>query len=693
MIPSDIKPDYLLYKRLSDAVAQWLVHTAISRGYDIRDLNEYREPGERNFSIPPAVFPSLAIHIVREQDPPATIPPYIIRTINDIIHLRQLVRNQLASKGWELDTGHLHPIQMMQQTRDALGPLSNVSSESRLGGKSTPHDILVNSFEALRVEETTNGSSGIESPKREKTASKREKTIANFQTRMVDDVAEAHLAVTGLLAKSAEVRAIVDGLWHKYGSNEVDLTTVAAITNMAIRVIRSEEETTDTLIDRHGGWIKLLATVDTADYQCCDPMLRTRHQLEHLVELARNHDLKSGHPSWASMQVFPTQADESKPNENIGAASVVANILPELLLISRNEETRDTYDEVTNGLCRAIRGDKLSFWLVAAVEILDAIVRKLGDSTTDCQTELSNISNQMLNSIDGIMDLQTTVRSPKWPQEADEGLVQLRNQIRQKGIDDFVQKSSKKRKWKVKKFSFQHSQPLYCGVILLSLRTQFHVISLEFVNHWGTTIRAAHLYRACKETFLISSRWKTMEAVFETQPHSAIFIGEEEEHDGGQYRTGQTGPSPQMRRLRHYNLLTGASPTVWASNRRAGTSPAAAIPSERVKKFRDNTSTSQYLSKQFPPQSGDAFSGLELDSICAASPEKTISTSRLHDILKHVEDRLDKEARSLDIDYLALHRETFDGFKAFKQRHGSMLLSRSPFPNYLQNDHEVSNMA
>jgi hypothetical protein len=264
---------YLRYKADTDAVATWLLNTAMGREYTIPHGSSGADPAVKGPRLKgkartlarasqPAIgvngqstttayrikitdFTCLAEFIAKVDKPRVKVPDYFV------LQLRQAIRTRKSHQAWfesrcagtaksvASDSGHAYFIRTLESVMKLLRPIMPAACRpvrEDFNGSSSP---LANMFEHLVVEEALETASPSEAEPKISTPTKVRATVENTE---IGRKQEASVASMCLSRDVHRLRSVVQKIWKDYHEGNMGLVAASITTNTAIDFCRKLQE-------------------------------------------------------------------------------------------------------------------------------------------------------------------------------------------------------------------------------------------------------------------------------------------------------------------------------------------------------------------------------------------------------------------------------------------------------------------
>ena len=243
--------------------------------------------------------------------------------------------------------------------------------------------------------------------------------------------------------------------------------------------------------------------------------------------------------------------------------------------------------------------------------------------------------------------------------------------------------------------------PLFCGLLTFQFKCRAHEVGVAFANAWGSVKYAAHLYNAVRQERLLSKVWQDMELLIALQGTENVFVG--------------NYPKTLDEYLKRFMLSMGYSATLFASNRRSGTSIASPkgprglqelakvshmftgryCNNERAVNFSDE-SIMEVIEEMFDDDIDDESAkpkGKQTKTAASGALLRNKEGVVKHDVptvdfLKHLVNALHAESMELTMDYFRLHRFSWMLLRSVNEKCKPKLLDMYG-PGYLEKENQL----
>lgn len=578
MVSESLSDIYQLYKRDTNSIATWLANTAKNNGYGAalhhqenvshrggrlkgkarkeakavtRTTNEQATSSTNRPAHALAIreFVPLATFIATAK-PVIQVPLFLSITLNRVIKVRATFSRILGEKSEQLDetsdAGHSHFLSVLERVRDILKPNMEADAldrPSRAQGPTEPpitSSVGVSSnsrnlFDTLSLYESTED---IPDPPDATLPPHSEK---KYEITLEDSMSDALLAFVALMHVGQYLRKKVRTFWQCYKTGKLSLDSISVGTNAAIAIYREREEAFAPLIEKFGGVLffvevmfregcMVLAELHSARelsaddikfavYDVAHPFMELCHVCRMLDDYRKSSSLNTikiynGSHGWydEAMDVY-SATNRQRYNQDYSA---LAEILPDISILSMASENETFKDEFTDGVRIMHKTDDVPLWLCFAAQAYLDVLREL-------HGRLDLPWHELVLTSEGIrFSLATALESPgdvhfveDWP--VVDGLVkQLIKKSSGWGSDPTTQYKTK-RGLTTKPNQFLRRHPVYCGLWAHDMRAQFHEVGVKFANAFGYVHQSFQLYHALKQEGLLgpSTIWRDMETLLQ----------------------------------------------------------------------------------------------------------------------------------------------------------------------------------
>ncbi|KAK8235720.1 hypothetical protein HDK90DRAFT_466052 [Phyllosticta capitalensis] len=574
MFPFALRSTYSQYKEDTDAVASWLARTARRCGYTgklsrAKAKKNAKQPATqpKHYLVSTSAFTTLAKYIAESKDPVAEASSTFVEALDRAISLRREFSRSMANLNKinrPSTKAHAHFVSVLEEVKRILRNLKTTPLKEDRASK------LTNSFSALAVQEPAesqpdaSSTNGMAEPEPE----------PEFEADQFEDPNELYIAFKLLVEDVHSIRKAVKEIWAGYGGGKYRSVAAALATNTAIDFARGLEEDISPVIEKYGGFKKIYigwwhAICNTQGhgvnerqepgddmnflaYDDADTvMFPTFRLLESFLDVVKEDlstipiakpgfygrvDYTGDWESKTSRQKW--QSDKSLLLQVLGSLSAV------IRLAGNGGQGVLAEDELIRGLSIAIKTREVHLWNILAAQILLDIHHILREDVFRPFQELHAVGEHLTQSID--KNLGTKTQHPNWPRSNDQALREIRDIAHDWVIVDSVKNNLRRVGCPVLPESHYYfkNNPVFCGLFQYSLQMRFHIVSVDFVNAWGSVLYARHLYNILKQEKLLTNKWEDMELLSMLQPDSVAF--------------GGNAPTDREGFLKRYAIMMGA---------------------------------------------------------------------------------------------------------------------------------------
>jgi len=603
------------YKADTDAVATWLLSTAVERGYNVAHINNNVEPAVKGTRLK-----GKARQLARASQPPAGTHGKPITgayriTINDFIYianfiakvnkprvkvprqfvlqLRHAIETRKSHQVWyenrcagtaesiASDSGHAYFISILESVMEILRPIMPTASPRFREDASIGSSPLANMFEHLDVEETLETAShGNAEPK----VSAPTRVSATVESTGVGRKHEASIASIFLSRDVHRLRGSIQAIWKDYHEGNVGLVAASITTNTAIDFCRRLQEDFEKAFpgeekgyERACTYCIFLKDAKTEDFvilQGDGPCLANVHRiLERFVD-ETNDGSPDEPPTVSSAHIHPylqqTPEGQESGGENnfFSDNNLMMGVLTELCALMRATSPHCERLHAEHEIMRAMRHllscKTQTLWLTFAFQILLDIRHTMREDITWAFDDLCRGSKLIASNIEKVLQFSVDAGVTHLSRNQDQVLNQILGQVRrwteQDLVRDFIDwAAGHGEAWSTAKkhlppYYLLKRDPLWCGTLLYSFRMLAHEAAITVANSWSCILATAHLYNGFRQSGLLAFRWEDMERVISMHGVENLFVG--------------AAPTTLEDCLKHFSLATGMRPSELAPNQR-----------------------------------------------------------------------------------------------------------------------------
>lgn len=573
-MPTNLIGIYAEYKEDTDIIASWLASCARLCGYPTEklshgswDLNssstEAAKPSRRlkgkeleqarqatnpttttpltspkPYILALTDFVPLAHFIVRSTKPIISISPAVVSVLDRAILARSnfgqiLFKQQDIERDTASDSTHQHFVVILEKVRKIL--LSKVSPASSATDKVDVLHDLTNRFNHLEIQVPSPNVVNPE-PKRQNDAQTNGCSAAEDTTEYIAEepssLSDALAAYCMLLHDVATIRDTIKHIWTGVRDGTIDYAAAAIGTDAAVGMIRDLEDTVSSVMEPHGGIVKMMKLVVTRwlkEDSERSPQERYELALHHcLVPVVSLDKLLKIIPPDDTTSFLPAAVCDFNDEVNIYGVGFAPDFRWLDLCISDGailaqcleEDQRDypAMDMFVRGIQDMARGRVIPFYAIIAAQInLDihhVLAKKTKDVTEDALRELSELKKDVSSELDSHGD--------------DEG---LRNLLT---LFDLVLSDPIKHTKDIMRDGYIHPArahqtlkllPVLTGQIVHQFRVAVYQVAVRVANHVGSIQYAVQLYHALRTEGLVKTAWPDLDHVRTILGESNFFLG------------------------------------------------------------------------------------------------------------------------------------------------------------------------
>ena len=198
-------------------------------------------------------------------------------------------------------------------------------------------------------------------------------------------------------------------------------------------------------------------------------------------------------------------------------------------------------DELTRGLRQMSVDKELPVWLVFATQVFLDIHHVVGTDVDHGMSDLRNTGTIIKDSIQRMFKFRQDedLHNDIWPPDNDVLIRSIIQDIDRYVFED-VLGDLKKRLFRDRPESYRYSKPfawyianpIYCGLLCLSLQMDMQESGIAFVNAWGAVLWSAHLYNCMRQEYssthqrqILETSWPDMDILINFHSAERIFVG------------------------------------------------------------------------------------------------------------------------------------------------------------------------
>lgn len=577
---------YMRYKADTDAVATWLLNTAMGRGYTVahnldraetavkvprlkgkaRTLARASHPATRGHESPITAayritisdFFNLAKFISKANKPRVKVPSHFV------LQLRQAIKTRKSHQAWyesrctgtadslASDCGHAFFIRTLESVVEILRPIMPEAPPPVREDASTGSSPLANMFEHLVVEETLETNSHSKVEPRLGTPARISATIESTKSGRKQ---EAFVASTLLSHDVHQLRGVVQTVWKDYHEGKASLVAASITTNTAIDFCRKLQEDFEKSFpgqDRCHERVCLHCSVmedgsmRESDLLPCDgPCLEAVHRIiERFMD-----DIKDDAPddlptvSAECIQPYlksPQASGESGKGEGDSDThhSILMGVLPELCALIRATTPLSDHVHAEHEIMRAMRHllscKTQTLWVTFAFQVLLDIRQIMRGDVAWAFDDLCQGSEMIASNIEKVLDFNVEAGVTDFSHAQDKILSNIVGLVRQWTETDVVSilinrngrfGDTSVARNHIPPYYLLERDPIWCGTLLYSFRMMAHEAAITMATSWHRILATAHLYNSLRQSDLLTCQWEDMERVISMHGPENLFVG------------------------------------------------------------------------------------------------------------------------------------------------------------------------
>lgn len=580
MLPNKLTGIYAEYKQDTNIVASWLASCArlcqyptekLSGGsWDLDTSKEAQKPSRRpkgkargqarqatapgsatapvatctprRYILAVADFVPLAEFIVRSMKPSISISPAVVSALNRAISARSNF-GQLLSKHQDIehernaasDSTHRHFVGILEEVRKIL-----VSKVPPVSSDTDEVDViqdLTNRYDHLEIQVPSPDVPNAE-PRSKKARDKREcaATISDTTEYVAEEpssFSDAIAAYGMLFHDIATIRDAVKNIWTGVRDKTIDYAAAAIATDAAIGMIQDLAETVRSVMEPHGGILKIMIEVlirwqnekcerspeekyELALHHCLVPVLG----LSRLMEI-----LKSRRPDDVFCFPSPHALSDDDTISGVGfqadfrwllCCQADGSILAQCL--AEEGESYPAKDMFVQGIRDMVTYKALPFYTIIAAQVnLDihhVLARKTEDVTDEALRELKGMKKDLASYLE--------IHGDDAVLEHRLNLLRLVLADPVKVMNDHLRADNGPRSQAHQMFKLF---PVLTGQLVHHFRAAVYKDAISVANKWGSIQYAVQLYHALRTEGLVKTAWPDLDHVRTMLGESNFFVG------------------------------------------------------------------------------------------------------------------------------------------------------------------------
>lgn len=522
--------------------------------------------------LDPGDFVPLARFIVALK-PVVQVPLYFITAINRTIISRKRFWQMWGGndEGLDEDTresnkGHLHFICVLEEVRTILQPrmpagafkftsvLQAMPESSPNTSSAARKPAAQNNFDTLKLHELPDQPEEFIHTVTDTTSSTESLSELEIKYGVADEDSfeDALFIFISIIQETFDLRQSINELWHQAAANNLDLAAVAVATNTAIELCKELEEGLTPLFDKHGGvkglmnaWYMRLClmmnidpfleecsedVINPAAYDVADSIMYNSMNVLILFKKVYSPIIVqgyNGHFGW-----YDETMDTSTASNRVKLSqdcSALLEILPDLVLSSKIFKEKAVEDHFARGVNWMIETDNMPpLWLCFAGQVHLDILRQFHGHLDKSWGKMRAMNRMMEKSISSALESISELgpETEWWPDRNTEilkGLVHLARFWKSDPVAGYKNQHGVH----AKPHNFLRRNPLFCGLWIHHMRTQFHITGVQVARCWGSVVHTFGLYYAMKKEGLLEPQvqWKDLDLVYKMQGRDGFFVG------------------------------------------------------------------------------------------------------------------------------------------------------------------------
>jgi len=574
------------YKADTDAVATWLLNTAMGRGYTVAHNLNSAEPAVKGPRLKgKARTLARASHLAaRGHESPITVAYRI--TISDFLHLakfiskankprvkipshfilqlRQAIQTRKSHQAWyesrctgtaepmASDCGHAFFIRTLESVMEILRPIMPESSPPVREDASTGSSPLANMFEHLVVEETLETDShGKVEPKLGAPA----RISATVENTNSGRKQEAFVASTLLSHDVHRLRGVIQTVWKDYHEGKASLVAASITTNTAIDFCRKLQEDFEKAFPGqekcHERVCLYCSVMEDASMRGSDPLHRDGHCLAnvHRVLEAFVDGIKDDSPDYlptVSVEYIQPYLKDTQATEESGEGednfdthhSILMGVLPEFCAPIRATTPLSDHVHAEHEIMRAMRHllscKTQTLWVTFAFQLLLDVRQIMREDVAWAFDHLCQGSELIASNIEMVLGYNMEAGVTDFSREQDAILSNIVGLVRQWTERDVVSilinrdgrfGDTSVARNHIPPYYLLERDPVWCGTLLYSFRMVAHEAAITMATSWHLILATAHLYNSLRQSNLLTCQWEDMERVISMHGPGNLFVG------------------------------------------------------------------------------------------------------------------------------------------------------------------------
>ncbi|KAJ3089487.1 hypothetical protein HK102_006278 [Quaeritorhiza haematococci] len=686
-------------------------------------------------------FTTLARFIV-DKSPTLKVPRSVLNIAQSAISIRKRCAQWFAGKAnasekiKKSNETHGHFISVLEQVVEILKPRcaelgvkKGKEKDEKVTRDSSVDEInLVNSFGLLTVEEpelveaVPSAAKGKAKPST--TALVQVRDPSTVYSAGKDDM-EDLFALFCFFEDLKEMRTFLSELWKDYRDGKVDLVTVSVTTNTALDLIPRAQ---DDLLSFHPDLDDYDKVVKVMYVSAClsrgeDPSNIQKPECVVNMNMLDVADFlyipaysilcslrEAIPPGGKTVPVYkPGHLGVYDPCRNRDSLSIqekrredliiAAECMPDFVFLALQKMDLPIEDELTKEYRRLAQSRVITPLLVFGIQIFLDIHHILRQNVHRGLTELQKSGESFLASSRERKREAPRVNPTTWPHGNEMAVQHLESIVEEWIMKDYIGKGKRSVYARtlpgvpIEPFFLLKRHPLLCGLLQFRLQLDSQELGIVLAGAFGSILYTCHLYERARQENLLKEDWTDMEMVKKIHGKEAIFCGRV--------------PTTAEEAFKSYTLMMGASPTVFAKDRRDN-SRGIKHSEHGPRGLQENTIVSAVFKERFRNNGNVALTVENIEQLLAEmNPSATAAMVNSKQKLRHqwlatrhltpiqllhaLRVALASDEASLRFDYISLHTRCIRFLRNLNVALRPKLVQY--FGNqYLENESQLSNL-
>ncbi|KIW76268.1 hypothetical protein Z517_11014 [Fonsecaea pedrosoi CBS 271.37] len=588
-LPPSMVSAYKQYKQDTETVAGWLAEKSAQAGYASnikqprpeakarRSAQGTTRKAQRSKTMKPVCIVRTA-ELVEMAKCIVKLRPKVILSRSMQVIWERTIRARREFSRWfrskaatnvVLDEKHSHFASLLELALETLRPCYEIVKESKPTSqkketdKGTPRPPVNNIFQHLKVEDLLSDEEVDQEDTTNITCAEAKPGSPRAQIDFDDPEAESEFlfAIWSFMQEVFAVRTYVASTWHLYASGSIELMQAAAITNLAVDLVRKAEAELEASLQRPPAYpaaryptgslpFLIFKLHVVPSYQCkkawdadlpmvfiicgcsiCDVLLyipwgMARTYIHILKEMpptfpSLENEFRVRVPPFPSTRVCDPRLFHAQ-NPSQKAKSELSRILPNFSLLSLMLRGKFIEDEILHAARHILENRNCPIWVSLALQIQLDIQRVGTIKTIRAFQDLNQAFDVIKLRVEEHQKWYEThgveIRW-KWHDHLTrsldgygiwiKGKICSKSEVNDAGVEVPLMKDF----------------PVTCGTMKTELHLEWHTLGLVHVNSTLQVPMLCHLYNALRIVAPQSPVWPDMELVIRNQNPEKIFVG------------------------------------------------------------------------------------------------------------------------------------------------------------------------